>query len=109
MYTRSTEFEYELEKFLRLRKSPQLPANNNNKMNIYYKNYISLSYKTDERIIRNIVRNNINITNDNDYLNLIIYYKSPKTAQLVMKNNRKNRNKLNSTNVIYQYNNPHED
>ena len=52
---------------------------------------MSLSYKTDGRIIRNIVRNNINVTNDNDYLNLIIYYKSPKTAQLVMKNNTKKR------------------
>ena len=60
---------------------------------------MSLSYKTDKTIIRNIVRNNINVTNDNDYLNLIIYYKCPKTAQLVMKNNTKKRNKLNSTNV----------
>ena len=66
---------------------------------------MSLSYKTDERIIRNIVRNNINVTNGNDYLNLIIYYKSPTTAQLATKNNTKKRNKLNSTNAIYQCNN----
>ena len=39
---------------------------------------MSLSYKPDERINRNIVRNNINATNDNNYLNLIIYYKRPK-------------------------------
>ena len=90
-YTK-TEFEYELEKFRGLRESPQLPANNNNKINIYYKNYMILSYKTDERIILNIVRIDINVTNDNDYLNLIIYYKSPKTAQLAMKNNTKKRN-----------------
>ena len=33
----NTEFEYELDKLLRLREAPQLPANNNNKINIYYK------------------------------------------------------------------------
>ena len=41
---------------------------------------MSLSYKTDERIIRNMVRNNINVTNDNDYLNLIIYYPESKNS-----------------------------
>ena len=59
--------------------------------------------------LRNIVKDNIYITNDNDELDLIIYYCNPKTAQLVMNNNTKKRNKLNSTNVIYQYNYPNED
>ena len=55
---------------------------------------MSNSYKTDERIIRNIVQVNVDVTNGNDELEFIIYYNSPKTAQpIVMRNNNKKRNK----------------
>ena len=70
---------------------------------------MSNSDKTDEIIIMNIVKENVNITNDDDELDLIIYYISTKTAELVTRNNMKKRNMLNSTNVIYKYNCHHKD
>ena len=36
---------------------------------------------------RNAIKENIRVTNNNDKIDVIIYYKSPKTAQLIMKNN----------------------
>ena len=80
----NSEFDHELKEFLRTREQRQLPANNKNKIKIYCKNFMSNSYKTGERIIRNIVEENVDVTNGNDELELIIYYNRSKTAQLVM-------------------------
>jgi hypothetical protein len=72
---------------------------------LMYRNQYSTAYKTDERVIRSIIKNNINCINPDDKLKLIIYYKSHKTSNLIMKNNLcRNQDKLKSTNVIYQYN-----
>ena len=35
-------------------------------------------------------------------LELVVYYKSKLTSQLIMTNNNENKNMLNSTNVVYQ-------
>ena len=48
--------DQEVVKFLR-NKDSRTPVNNN-KITVYYKNQISASYKLDERIIKNIVKNN---------------------------------------------------
>ena len=48
---------------------------------------MSTCYKINERIIRNVIKENIIVTDHNDKLDVIVYYKSPKTAQLKMKNN----------------------
>ena len=42
-------------------------------------------------------------TDDNEKLELVIYYKSKLTSQLIMTNNNEKKNKLNSTNVGYQF------
>ena len=75
--------------------------------NFYYI-YIYIQTCSNDNNIRNIVKENVDNTNDNDGLDLIIYYNRSNTAQRVMRNNIK-RNKLNSTNVIYKYNCLHED
>ena len=46
--------------------------NNKSKITIYYKNFMSNSYKTDEKIIRNIVKENTDTINGNDELDLIV-------------------------------------
>ena len=48
--------DQEVVEFLR-NKDSRTPVNNN-KIKVYYKNQMSASYKLDERIIKNIVRNN---------------------------------------------------
>ena len=70
---------------------------------------MSTAYKIAERIIRNIIEQNTRVVNNNDKLDLIIYYKNPKTAQLIMTNNTNKKTQLNTTNVIYQFRCPNED
>ena len=48
---------------------------------------MSASYKLDESIIKNIVRNNTLMVNDNEKFDFVVYYKSLRTKQLIMKNN----------------------
>ena len=86
-----------------------MTSDNNNKIKIYCKKQMSTSYKIDKRIIRNVIKENIRVTNNNDKLDVIIYYESPKTAQLIMKNNKNKKAQLNTTNVIYQFTGPNDD
>ena len=65
---------------------------------------MSTSYKIDKRIIKKVIKENIRITNNNDKLDVIIYYKSPKTAPLIMKNNMNKK-----TQLIYRFTCPNDD
>ena len=76
---------------------------------IHYKNLMSTAYKIDERIIRNIIEQNTRVVNNNYKLDLIICYKNPKTAQLIMTNNTNKKTQLNTSNVIYEFTCPNED
>ena len=58
-----------------------------NNINIFYKNQMSNSYKTDERILKEIVVRNVSCVNNNDELKLKIYYKNKRVNELVMNNN----------------------
>ena len=70
---------------------------------------MSTSYKIDKRIIRKVIKENIRVSNNNDKLDVIIYYKSHKTAQLIMKNNTNKKTQLNTTNVIDRFTCPNDD
>ena len=58
-----------------------------NTHNIYYQNQFSNSYKTDERIIKQIVKDNIKCVNESDLLKMIIYCKSHTITNLISENN----------------------
>ena len=77
--------------------------------NLYYKNYMNTQYKTDEKILKDILKKNVKCNNNNDRLQLNIYYQSKKTRQLVMKNNPIATKPYNRTNVVYKFSCPHED
>ena len=71
---------------------------------LYYKNQLSSIYKTDERIIREIIKNNTKCIKSNDNLKLIIYYKSNLTFNLLTQNNQSPKlPQLKQTNIIYEY------
>ena len=71
---------------------------------LFYRNYMSTGYKTDERIITGIVNRNVTPVNQDDKVKLIIYYKNRKTSNLIMKNNVHDKcNDLSKTGVVYQY------
>ena len=70
---------------------------------MFYENQITKANKIDERVIKNIVSRNVQCSNANDRLNLIIYYKNKKSKQLVIKNSLgEKRSQLQHTNVIYE-------
>ena len=55
------------------------------------------SYKIDEKVLKNIIEQNIKCTNENESIKLNIYYKNRKVSNLVMKNSP-NTTKLQRTN-----------
>ena len=85
--------------------------NNNESQNkpttheIFYKNQFSSAYKTDERVIKQIIHNNVICMNENERIKLIIYYDKNTTNSLVSRNNQNAKlPPLKQTNVVYRYN-----
>ena len=77
---------------------------------LYYKNQMSPSYQVDEKVVQQIIHNNVKPTNQDNKVDLRVYYKSRKVRDLIMKNNMKrDENKLKQTNVVYKFTCPHED
>jgi hypothetical protein len=77
---------------------------------VYYNNQMSLAYKTDERVLQEIVQRNVRCNSPDDRLKLIVYYTNKKVNQLVMCNNPNlKRDCLQQTNVVYEFKCPEED
>ena len=75
-----------------------------NNISIFYKNTMSSAYKKDEKVLKEIVHKNCKPTKQGDKLNLIIYYRNPRTSSLILKNNlSKQGDKLKQYNVVYKY------
>ena len=71
---------------------------------LFYKNTMSPGYKADEKALKTIIHRNCKPRHPNDTISLNIYYKSPKTASLIMKNNMtQDKTPTKQTNVIYYY------
>ena len=105
----NTGFVNELKTFLLKTDSP--PQNYIiNKIKIYYNFRLTLSYKIDKKILKNIVNNNSYCTDENVKLEHIIWYRSKLTYKLVMTNNYEQKNAFNSTNMclVYQFIFPNE-
>ena len=96
----------EIRKFLRKETSeqspPPPPPGTTHK--VYYKNFMNTNYKRNEKSIKEIINNNVKVINPNDRLQIVIYYKSTKTSNLVMKNNMSPKlRELARTNLIYDF------
>ena len=79
-------------------------------LNLMYENQMNDAYKTDERVLRDIIHRNCEPVHADDKLKLTVYYKSPKVSGLVMKNNLSHDSSLlKQTNVVYQYKCTHGD
>ena len=62
------------------------------------------SYKHDEQRLRKIIKENVILKNSRDKIQLIIYYRSRKTRDLIMKNNLTPKvRELARTNLIYDF------
>ena len=69
---------------------------------VFYKNHMNAAHQKDEQVLKNILKRNVIPKEGND-LQLMVYYKSLKTSNLVIKNRTK-PSYLQETNVVYKYN-----
>ena len=76
---------------------------------LFYKNQMSPAYQKDEKVLRDIVRRNVSAVNENDKVQLLIYYQNKKASSLAMKNNLNEEPLLKSTDVVYVYKCPFGD
>ena len=77
---------------------------------IFYRSHMSSSYKTDERIMKNIIRRNVRPCNAAQQLDFVIYYRSKRTSNLLLKNNMTTPPPpLQRSHVVYEYFCQHED
>ena len=70
---------------------------------IYYKAHFSSAYKEDERVMRQIIHKNIKPTDSNNVVKFIIYYQNKKSSDLVLKNNTKAKDSLQTSHIVYKY------
>ena len=61
------------------------------------------AWKKDEKTIRDIVMKNASPTQPQHKLRFIIYYKSPKSSSLIMRNDTSKPPKLKHTDVVYRF------
>ena len=79
-------------------------------VNLFYRNYMGPSYKVDEKVVKEIIRENVTCIDPTDNLRLTIFYKSCKTSDLLIRNSiHGSKDKLKRTNVVYQFSCPYED
>ena len=74
---------------------------------LYYQNTMTTACKQDERILQNILNQNVRPTG-NLKIQLRIYYKSKRTSNLIMRNNMHREDWLQTTNVVYHWKCPIE-
>ena len=71
---------------------------------LFYKNFMNPNYKRDEQLLKRILKDHVNTKNPRDKLQLVIYYRSTKTRDLVMKNNLAPKVRdLAKTNLVYDF------
>ena len=101
----NNEVDTEIHSQLQQREKPVTPSKVTH--NVYYKNYMNTAYKTDERVLKDIIRRNTQCK-DNEELHLHIYYTTQKTKHLTMRNSPAPTATLKRTNVVYKFACPHE-
>ncbi|XP_050718033.1 uncharacterized protein LOC126999444 [Eriocheir sinensis] len=84
--------------------SPEPKENDTSRITLYYKNTMSSEYKEDEKTLKKIIHKNVTPTNPDTKLDLIIFHKSRKTANLIMRNScLPPTSPLQEVNVVYQH------
>ena len=68
------------------------------------------NYKLDEKVLKDIFRNKIKCINSNEKIHLLIYYKSKKVSNLLMRNNLNyEKSEMNRSHMVYKINCPVKD
>ena len=100
----NTLIDQQINIFLNNKFSNNTPITNHNNITLYYHNQMHNNYKTDEKILKDILKTNVTCTDPNSKLNLIIYYKNKKASNLVMKNNSSSPSPPSEqSNLVYEF------
>ena len=76
---------------------------NNNMINLFYKSQFTTAYKEDEKALKTLLNRHVRCVNDKR-IKLIIYYRSRKTSNLVLRNRTAaSRTPLQENHVVYQF------
>jgi len=96
-------------KIVSIRSNDPVQPDTSNSLKIYYNNQMNDQYKKDEKIMRDIIANNIKANNPNDKIQLVIYYNSSKTRNLIMRNKiQSNTSPSSSCWAVYEVSCPYE-
>ena len=102
--------DIQINKFLQQKLNNQKDPNIKDRINIFYQNQYHKNCHLDEKILKDIIKNNTKPKDKNKKININIYYNNNKTCSLVMRNNSSPpTSDLNKSNVIYQFNCPLND
>ncbi|KAF0294015.1 hypothetical protein FJT64_000782 [Amphibalanus amphitrite] len=75
-----------------INKGSQTTSNEGNVISLYYKSQMTSGYRAEESALKNIIRRNCKPVHPEDRIKISIYYQSPTTTSLIMKNNMANDN-----------------
>ena len=81
----------------------QTAPNRGSTISLYYKSQMTTNYKTEESALKNIIRRNCRPINPQDHIKMTIYYQSPTTASLIVKNRVNDQSPLKQSNVVYHF------
>ena len=91
-------------------KSRQNSRDEKAKIVVYYQNQMNCNYKKDEKVLKDIIKLNVKPINNQEELDVIVYYKNLKTRDLIMKNNScASQDKLSKSWAVYKFKCPNED
>ena len=84
---------------------------NNSKTDIYYQNQMNSEYKTDWKVLKKMLRNNVTSKKENAKLNVIIYNSNTNSKSLFMKNDlyKKKSRPIDQKNIIYKFKCPKDE
>ena len=84
--------------------TPEEPRPVEEVIRLYYRNHMSSQYKADEAAIKKIVSKCVIPNNNDARLQFIIFYKSMKTSNLILKNNPASQPpELQRSHLVYEY------
>ena len=76
----------------------------NTKIDIFYESQMSSNYKLEEKQLSNIISKYVKPNNEDQEINLRIYYKNKKLKNLLIRNRASNNTEVsNRHHVVYQY------
>jgi len=82
----------------------------NDPIKIYYANQMNSQYKKDEKVLGDIIKRHVKTVDNDDRIQLNVYYTNKRTSSLFMKNNvAERKGLLRRSSVVYKIECPFED